>query len=463
MQVARFASPHLLWVVGLGKQRKRCTLLPTTLGLPAIDSISKVNQGSYSVHTEALKLESLQQIHVTEENRVVLGLEFNDVPCRQDLYRYVKIRHVDSRKDVAFNVIGGVETPSVRLETKRIVDGHLRIMVSKELRGVSGPLRLQKDQVHDVTVTRAFTLRRMCPVSESFEKGHVLVELSQHPDLSTAAQHIVVDPPIHYTTASYGRGCRIKGLFEAGRTYSITLRAGFQSTSGVVLTQDVTRAIYFPDQPPGVSFDPRGEYLSSAGMRSINVSSVNTPTLDITAERIYPNNLVLFAMRRSKGRHTWSRHEDEISRETGSVTVDTSSAPANQVITNQVDLTELMGAYASGAYQLTARTKKGQIDRRLVVGERHRACHQTCRQQWVARLGQLATHIACSYKYNHSRLFTGEPGVGERTDGPLGPSVVRHLKGTAVSHHGTAWRRYHLPVFAWFRSPAARRHRWTSP
>lgn len=325
----------------------------------------------FAFQTPPLALLGAAVARQAADRRLTLRLEFNAPVAPLGLDKFVFLESPRGRP-LAFEVLGQVASPVLLLQTAPVPEDHVQIGVRAGLQGVGGPLALPADASVRVACADRMGLVEMTPVSLSFEPGFVRCRLTKPPALDEAAAFVEIQPPVPFTVESSDcswreEECRLMGNFEAGRAYTVILRAGLRASDGVTLTQDVRRSLYFPDRPAAVSLQAAGRYLSPRGRLLIPVASVNVRRLTVTAQGIHPNNLVPLALRQSsENRWFYGSPEKGISHPAGQREYPLPPAPNRNTVT-EIGLRDLVGPEPSGAYWLTIAAEPGGTVEQLVV------------------------------------------------------------------------------------------------
>lgn len=142
----------------------------------------------------------------------------------------------------------------------------------------------------------------------------IKIRTSQEADLVSARNHISIEPNIKYTVTSDRDGILIKGNFEGGASYKLTLKEGMESILGGELRSDYETDILFGDIAPGFRFaSDNGVYMLLGGEKKVLVKTVNLPKLKVTISQIFQNNLTYFL---ENGRYyDWDYYYDDQSGE----------------------------------------------------------------------------------------------------------------------------------------------------
>ncbi len=334
----------------------------------------KVTGKSYMFHTAALKLDSVTQMNFDSLRRYTLKLSFNSVPVRTALGRYLIIKNAVGGK-IKWEFVGQLNSKNILIKTEEITTDTFDVILKKGLPAMDGPLRVKKKSVWRVKNISALLPGRITPVSKGFEDGYINIDFNAPLDMSRVSDYIEVTPPVGIVASElstyWQSGCKLSGKFEPGKQYTLILKRGLPALNGAVLKKNVTRQIYFPDRPSVIAFRKNGQYLSTKGNMLVPISSVNVSKITVIAERIYPNNLVQFAMRESNrysNYFSWGigGSGDKLSHIITEKDYSIVSIP-NKVTETMLDMKELMGDFSSGAFLLTVKSDNATVKERLVI------------------------------------------------------------------------------------------------
>ncbi len=221
------------------------------------------------------------------------------------------------------------------------------------------------------SATNQLVLTTLEPSVGSSEDLAVHAGFTAQLNIESAATFIEISPQVAFRTEPWvdwdAQGCQIVGAFQPGSVYRITFHQGLKATNGAVLRADITRVVSFPDRPASIAFHTAGHYLSDAGNLLVAITTVNIHRFTATVERVYPNNLVYFAMRESGNYpNDGSEPFEGLTHEVGhrSYRVD---ALWNQSTDTLLDLHEFLRETPSGVFRVTVATEKGVQASHLVV------------------------------------------------------------------------------------------------
>ncbi|HBA85762.1 MAG TPA: hypothetical protein DCZ95_16895 [Verrucomicrobia bacterium] len=326
---------------------------------------------TFSFRTPALSLLSVRQANFTADRRVTLRLDFNAPVSPAVLSKYLEL---ESPRDtlLEWTAAGDKESRAALIQTAPVGADYLIVKIRKGLPGAAGPLAVESDLERQVQCYDRLSVTEVQAQSESFENSYIRFQTTKPLDLDTARSFIAIEPAVEWNVESFSyywgnEEYRLLGAFQPGRSYTVTFREGLTGTDGALLAKDQSLTVYCPDRPASLAFKTGGQYLSARGNLLVSLSSANVRKFQLDARRVYPNNLVQFAMR-SEGNYNYfyGAADDGINRREGSQEF-TVEAPANQPVETQIDLRTLLTNGAAGVFKLSASADPGGRAEQLVV------------------------------------------------------------------------------------------------
>ena len=123
----------------------------------------------------------------------------------------------------------------------------------------------------------------------------IRVKTSQEVDKATVQPFVTVDPVREYTISSDPEGFTLKGKFEPGTPFRLTIKQGLESVLGGKTQNEYDADIVVGNVAPSFSFASRsGVYMLLSGQRTIEIKSVNLSKINVRVSQIFQNNLVFF-------------------------------------------------------------------------------------------------------------------------------------------------------------------------
>lgn len=184
---------------------------------------------------------------------------------------------------------------SIEVEVTRPADvDRLQVRVDGGLLGVGAVLPLGEAVDRDLRLPERFEVdHRSVSAPRLGEPVRATISLTHGIDPSQSLDSIEVEPAVDPLRVELRwDDIHLRGRFEPGRRYTVTLPAGFRSKSGILLGQAERVVLTVPEYEPQVRFPADDGILSPHGNRSLEVSVVNVPELKFELWRVHPNNLV---------------------------------------------------------------------------------------------------------------------------------------------------------------------------
>lgn len=327
----------------------------------------------FEMGTEPLRLLTVSQTDISHRRRVSLRLEFNG-PVPGDLLEASLSLSGPGGEEVEFRMEGRSGGKVVVVKTDSLPAGweYLDLVLDERLQSTAGERGLTETVREKVTISEELALLSLKPRMNRVSGGLVEASFTAPLKVEEVLKFISFEPPVELTIEegySYGSQSRyrIRGDFEPGRTYSLRLRKGLPGLYGPGLIEDQVRNVYFPDRPASLSFSHRGHYLSAEGRRLVPVTTVNLNNFKVTIDRIYPNNLVQFAMREADNYSGYYGLANQgLTERVGEEEIAFDAVP-NQPREVMIDLKNYPGTDRSGAYWITIDSEETGSEEHLVV------------------------------------------------------------------------------------------------
>lgn len=341
--------------------------------LTARDGRPLTGRRVFEFTTGPLRLLEVSQVDISPRREASIRFEFN-APVSPDSLTGACALRGPGDETIDWRVEGSGADPVCIIKTGSLPAGWEKIIltVKEGLESTAGPAGLEDDLHREVAIEDDLALFSLKPRINAFTGGAIEASFSTLLDLQSAVDFLAVEPEVDLTieeSYSYGYRSRylIRGDFEPGRTYTLTIRKGLRARNGSRLTDDIVRNVYFPDRPPALGFKDRGHYLSAGGSLRVPVTTVNIDRFRVEVERIYPNNLVQFAMREADNyRRYYGDAAQGLTRRAAEEVIEV-SAESNRTVETLIDLRPYLRETPSGAFWITVDAEQAGSDRHLVV------------------------------------------------------------------------------------------------
>lgn len=123
----------------------------------------------------------------------------------------------------------------------------------------------------------------------------VVTVLTDQPIAAAQAQAVVrVSPEVPFSVEALESGFVLRGGFEVGKTYTVSLNQGGYGTLGGQITDSFSQAVSFGDERPNISFAGGGEkamYLGAQGMRNLGLRLNEVDKVKVSIYKVYANNI----------------------------------------------------------------------------------------------------------------------------------------------------------------------------
>jgi len=167
------------------------------------------------------------------------------------------------------------------------------IRIRKDLLPVGGELGLNEDYVKTVSVGQAEPLKLIAiyPTS-SGTSNWIVLKFSSEVLADVADNYIEVKPAIPFQIQASHRILNLKGNFQAGNRYTVTIKKGLPARNLAVLDKELTQRVFIENLEPNVSFTDKGFYLPRSGNRLVGIETVNIKAISLEIFKVFANNLV---------------------------------------------------------------------------------------------------------------------------------------------------------------------------
>jgi len=189
--------------------------------------------------------------------------------------------------------------------------------------------------------------------------GWITVRTSQELDLEAVRAALSVEPRRDYDIELRPDGFAIRGKFEPGLSFRVSLAKGLTSVLGGTLRHDYEATVVFGNVQPTFAFaSPEGQYMLLGGERALEIKTVNISALAVRVSQIFQNNLVFFLENgryydywsygeegRRKFRYVVGNYGRELAFDTLAIAGD-----SNREVTTRFDLAPYLGNGYRGFY-----------------------------------------------------------------------------------------------------------------
>lgn len=123
----------------------------------------------------------------------------------------------------------------------------------------------------------------------------IRVKTSQEVDAASLTANVVLDPVRPFAATTEGQGFVLKGSFEPGTSFHLTIREGLASVLGGKTRHAYETDIVVGNITPSFRFaSSSGLYMLMGGARTVELKTINMPRLMVRVSQVFQNNIVFF-------------------------------------------------------------------------------------------------------------------------------------------------------------------------
>ena len=162
----------------------------------------------------------------------------------------------------------------------------------------------------------------------------------------------------------------IRGDLVAGEHYTVVIKKGLKSRSGVELDADFAQAVQIPELRPSVRFTSNGIFLPRSGNGLVEISTMNVKKLSVEVEQIFANNIIFFLMSGYGYQYDyWYENRTSIYGRKMLTRDKSLEYTPNKALTTTIDLAGLIEDSAKGLFKVSVRDKdqRWTSDNRFVL------------------------------------------------------------------------------------------------
>jgi len=315
----------------------------------------------FRFHTEPFRVTDIHVSFLIEDpkrsNEVNLEatVDFNYDVDPEDLARHLKITHGTLGRSIEYSV----ETPDVgrtlHLLSQPFPRGEgeakVSLRISPELTCLGCGRGMREEFVTSAVVGAPENLKLVGIYPRQSERTcWIVVKFSAAVDPVVAKEYIDVEPAVDYRLEGHGNYLDLRGPFQPGDTYTVTVRKGLTARTFAELERELRQSVHIKDFEPTVSFRDKGMYLPLKGDPSVGVETVNIEKIEIEIFRIFENNLVYFLDQGSHYYGPWRRLGKRVHREEVEI-----AAGRNEQVVTPVDLSPFLTGRWRGVFMIVAR------------------------------------------------------------------------------------------------------------
>jgi len=228
--------------------------------------------------------------------KVRVGLEFNFPVSQKDLLQSLALQD-ESGRPVLFSfetlASGSLHSLITRPIDSKNGSAKLKVVFDSNLKCVSCGGGLGKAVTMEFQPARAKNLEfKTADVDTTPGNIGIRLNFSSPVDPANLKDYIVVSPDVEYAATATFQTVYLRGRFQGGTTYTVTVRDGLKGVDGSVLTTGVKQQVEIRDLEPMLNFADDGFYLPRRGEMNIAINSVNVTAAQVIVDKVFMNNLV---------------------------------------------------------------------------------------------------------------------------------------------------------------------------
>jgi uncharacterized protein YfaS (alpha-2-macroglobulin family) len=140
----------------------------------------------------------------------------------------------------------------------------------------------------------------------------IKIRTSQEIDKGSVQPFLTIDPVREYTISSDAEGFTLKGKFEPGTAFRLTIKQGLESLLGGRTQNQYDADIIVGNVAPSFGFASKsGVYMLLSGQRGIEIKTINLPKVNVRVSQIFQNNLVFFLDQGRSYDYDYDYYDDE--------------------------------------------------------------------------------------------------------------------------------------------------------
>ncbi|ALD21622.1 alpha-2-macroglobulin family protein [Hymenobacter sp. DG25A] len=206
------------------------------------------------------------------------------------------LRLTQDGQPVAFEVPSAEPGQSISVHlTQQVRTGSpLTVALAPGLHAVGSDQPTARDYSAEVTVPdpQALEVRSITGNMETAE-ATITILTNQPVSQQELQSSLTVTPQVPFQIEELESGVALKGGFEVGKSYQITLRQGLRGALGGQLAETTTQTVSFSDERPSIQFASadKAMYLDALGTRNLGVRINEVAKVKVTIAKVYANNI----------------------------------------------------------------------------------------------------------------------------------------------------------------------------
>jgi uncharacterized protein YfaS (alpha-2-macroglobulin family) len=312
----------------------------------------RMKQHELMLKTPELSVTSISQINYVRGQSADIRIAFNSPVSPSACGEYLKVTDQEGNP-LNYTFHSDQLSEEVTIHVTPIHSDRAMVTVMDGLQGAVGPDGMTKPYSKMILLNSDIKLSDVIGELNGLGPGYISLRSNYRLDLASAVDGITVEPEAGKLSLErrYSNRYMISGDFKPGQSYRLTISSSLKGENGATLPDVFQRQVYFGDADPALNVRSSGHYLSPHSPLVLSAESMNVQKINITAFRVYENNLVHLTHRQEESyRGRGSYLGEFLSEEVGSLSLDVET-PKNTTALHEIDLTQVIKAKA-GAYYL---------------------------------------------------------------------------------------------------------------
>ncbi len=246
----------------------------------------------FAFRTAPLAFLDATQVNFDPRGSLTLDLRFSLPVSPLRLRGYLAFRDEGGR-DIPYDLPAAPPAKKVSVRLSSFSGKKLTLEIAAGFPPATGDLGLAKDVRQEIVPAFVLAIQSGYAESEAEDRGRIWVSTSAPVDVGRAASFVSLSPAVPFTVEPSDWGFAVVGDFRPRDRVVLTVQKGLPGAQGGRLEAEYQKAFIFPDVAPLVRFPAAGTYISPAGDLRIPLETVNVDEVEITAWRVYDNNVPL--------------------------------------------------------------------------------------------------------------------------------------------------------------------------
>ncbi|WP_281616200.1 alpha-2-macroglobulin [Flammeovirga sp. SubArs3] len=255
------------------------------------------NELSYSFYTPELSIEESETAWAFGKNNQAVPhvtLKFNYAVSSKEVFEKTTIKAGDKKLKISQYSTGNTDKVVISIDdhNKNNQNTPISITIAQGIK-LSKESKGEKAIKVDGFIPKAEELS-ITSVKGEFEGGENVIIIRSNQSIQTKGikSLISVSPKIAFEVEKLESGLKLKGDFQAGEEYVVTISKNVKGVFNTTLSEKVKEYVAFGEVTPSIAFlDKNAFYMSSKSEKTVDLKIVNVPRVDIDVYKVYKNNL----------------------------------------------------------------------------------------------------------------------------------------------------------------------------